>query len=501
MRTFSLFRKPCLLGLLIILAVSACKKSSDSPPKSGTRDELTKDSIYLYARETYLWNDALPSSYKSFNPRQYSDFGDELNVLKSYKLNSAGQPLDKYSFIDGGEVSDEIGEGISGDYGFFVGYNGLGSAYDPLDLRINYVYAGSPAGIAGLERGDQILAINENSNLDGRVSANIDFLNDVLFGSVSTMTLKVKKKDSSVSDVTISRARYSINPILQSKVFDVGGKKVGYFVLNSFLQISASGSDAPSAFKPLLDAVLNSFQSQNISELIVDLRYNGGGSVETANYLADWLVPAAKNGTTMHTDYFNQTMQNGKATILKNQKFLYNGNAVSYFDVPYSAAANTEKFAKQGSLNLSRVYFLVTENTASASELVINSLTPAMEVKLIGETTYGKPVGFFAIHIDKYDLYIPQFQTKNQKGEGDYFDGMTVSNRVPDDISKDFGDPAERYLASALAYSANGNYTISSAKTSAVAPGVTISEEELRTASNKLANGKFKGMIGRPKNR
>jgi len=108
-------------------------------------------------------------------------------------------------------------------------------------------------------------------------------------------------------------------------------------------------------------------------------------------------------------------MQSGKATILKNQKFLYNGEVVSYFDVPFAASQNTEKFAKKGSLNLSRIYFLVTYNSASASELVINSLAPVMDVKLIGHPTYGKPVGFFAIHIDKYDLYIPQFQTKNRR--------------------------------------------------------------------------------------
>ncbi|MGX5687797.1 S41 family peptidase [Arcticibacter tournemirensis] len=502
MSLYPIFRKPLLFGLLTISVLAACKKSSDNPPKTGTRDELTKDSIYLYARETYLWNDALPSSYKSFNPRQYSSFTDELSALKSYKRSSAGRPLDKYSFIDQGEVSDEIGEGISGDYGFFVGYNGLDDGYDPLDLRINYVYEGSPAGVAGLSRGDQILEINGNSNLNGRVDANINFLNNALFGPDRTINLRVRKKDNSIADVSVTKARYNINPILASNVFSVGSKKVGYFVLNSFVQVSGSDTDAPTPFKTQLDAVLNNFQSQNITELVVDLRYNGGGSVETANYLADWFVPAGKSGTVMHVDHFNQTMQSGKATILKNQKFLYEGKEASYFDFSFAASQNTTKFSKKGSLGLSRIYFLVTDNSASASELLINSLAPVMDVKLIGHPTYGKPVGFFAIHIDKYDLYIPQFQTKNQLGAGDYFDGLSVNKELNDDITKAFGDPTERYLASALAYSASGNYTVSSTKTSATArPSVVMSNERFKEVNNKLEGNKFKGMVDKPRKR
>lgn len=487
-------RRIILFFIAGVTLFTACKKSGDGVPKSGTRDELTKDSIYLYAQQVYLWNDVLPS-YKDFKPRQYSSFDDVVEALKGYKLNSSGKPLDKYSFIDNGSVSDELGEGISDDYGFFIRYNGV----DPLDLRVIYVYSGSPAATAGLERGDQIIQLNGRTDLDGRKDATIDFLNDAFFGSGTTMSLQIKKKDGTVRNATVNAGSYKINPILASKVITAGSKKLGYFALNSFLQIhnyDSQGNPINTTFKSQLDAVLSNFQSSGINELIVDLRYNGGGSVETADYLANYFAPASQNGQTMHSDYFNQTMQQGKATILKNQKFWDNGTLYSYFDIDYTTNKNVTQFKTQGSLNLSRVYFLVSNSTASASELLINSLKPVIDVKLIGETTYGKPVGFFAIHIDKYDLYIPEFQTKNQSGSGDYFDGLPVDKEATESITTDFGDESERYLSYAINYSKSGSYTVSSASVSSTAGQANrMSAEKVREVTGKLESRKFKGMV------
>jgi hypothetical protein len=201
----------------------------------------------------------------------------------------------------------------------------------------------------------------------------------------------------------------------------------------------------------------------------------------------------------MHVDYFNQLMQQKKARILENQKFKYKGQTYSYFDYDFSPQASTTRFEKKGNLNLSRVYFIVTGSTASASELAINCLKPLMDVKLIGRTTYGKPVGFFSIHIDKYDLYIPQFQTKNKDGEGDYFEGMVVDKSDYDDISKEFGDLSERYLAYALNYADKGDFVLSStaaAKISALPNSSNrMSSSEDRKVNTDLERTQFKGMI------
>jgi C-terminal processing protease CtpA/Prc len=147
-----------------------------------------------------------------------------------------------------------------------------------------------------------------------------------------------------------------------------------------------------------------------------------------------------------------------------------------------------------GSANISKVYFLVLSGTASASELLINNLKPVMDVKLIGQPTYGKPVGFFAIAIDKLDLYIPQFETKNSLNVGGYYNGMTPDFTVPDDVTKDFGDRTEALLAAALNYSEKGTFAIGK-------PGTTISSiramsvTEAEELTNELDKNKFKGMI------
>ncbi len=487
--------KNCFLAFMVSLTLLiACKKDPKpgAPSKNGSRDELTKDSIFLYAKETYLWNDALPS-YGNFNPRGFANFDAEVDALGNYKINPAtGKPYDKYSFIDDGTISDEL-NGVSGDFGFGVFYNSGSST----DLRINYVYAGSPAAVKGLKRGDQIVKLNGRTDLDNQSNGTINFVVDAIYGSKETVNLTVKKADGSTADVSINRATYSIDPILYRNVYTAGTKKVGYFVFNSFLRIS-SDNNAPTALKAKLDELFAYFQSQGVTEVIVDLRYNGGGSVETADYIVNYLAPTSTNGV-MHVDHYNQLMQQHKATILKNQKFKYNGQTYSFFDFDFSTQGSTSNFEKKGSLNLSRIYFIVTRSTASASELVINCLKPVIDVKLIGNTTYGKPVGFFALHIDKYDLYIPQFQTKNRNGEGDYFTGMSVDKSDYDDVSKDFGDPAERYLAYALNYAEKGNFILTASQSARISglamPSKRMSIEEDRRVIRELERTKFKGMI------
>jgi len=117
-------------------------------------------------------------------------------------------------------------------------------------------------------------------------------------------------------------------------------------------------------------------------------------------------------------------------------------------------------FHKTNALNLRRIYFLVTEGTASASELLINNLTPHVDVKLIGEhRTYGKPVGFFNWNILGVDLYAVSFQTFNSVGYGNYFSGMEVDKLIYDDLTKDFGDVEEDMIAEALYYVRNGSFS------------------------------------------
>lgn len=485
-----------ILSFCLIAGFSSCKK--DPKPTPGpvtppvvtlpTRAELTRDSIFLYAKETYYWNEPFPS-YDSFKPR---GFGSNQAVLDAIiALPATGKPVDKYSFLDDGSVSAELG-GVSGDYGFSVFYNG---ATPTSDLRIKYVSPNSPANLKGLKRGYRITKINGRTDLSTAVNANVAFVSDAIFGSASTVSLTVEKPGGATEDITVSRGSYANNPIFHTSIITVGSKKVGYIVFNSF---TTNSRDA-------ITAKVAEFAAAGVTELVVDLRYNGGGSVATADVFTNLLAPASVNGTTMYTTFWTKTMQDGKASILSNQPLTdangklisftggVNGVYATYADIDYTPSGNREMFKKVGTASFNKIYFLVLSGTASASELLINNLKPHVDVKLIGRNTYGKPVGFFAISIDKLELYIPQFETKNSQNVGGYYTGLVPDFSIGDDVTKDFGDKTEGLLSAALSYSEKGTFTLSK-------PGNTISSLRKMTVNdekeltNEFDKDKFKGM-------
>lgn len=508
------FRNAVLILFTVLSLAISCKKdpkaSSTGPLTTtttvvtGSRVELTKDSIYLYSRETYYWNDQMPS-YEIFKPRNYASNLALLDAIRA--LPGTGKPLipsasdnvprEKYSFLDDGSLAAELG-GVSGDFGFSVFYN------NSEDLRIKYVSPGSPAASSGLKRGYKIIKLNNRTDLSSTVNANLNFVSNAVFGSGSSVSLTVVKPDDSEQSLTITRGTYSNNPIFLSKIFERGGKKIGYIVYNSFTTNS----------KDALTTVITDLYSKGATELIVDLRYNGGGSVSTADVLINLISPISivPNQQVMYTTFWTKTMQDGNAKILAHQPLLdangklqpftggVNGKYATYADINYKPTAdagNVELFEKKGTADFKKIYFLVLKGTASASELVINSLKGVMsssDIKLIGQQTYGKPVGFFGIAIDNLDLYVPQFETKNQKNEGGYYNGMAVDYPVNDDVTKDFGDPSEKLLAAALNYSEKGTFAVSNIpNTISSISGMSVSETiRLNEVLDKTV---FKGML------
>ncbi|HWZ36402.1 MAG TPA: S41 family peptidase, partial [Mucilaginibacter sp.] len=413
--------KKTVLGILLATALfAACKKNNpgnnnnNGASKNGSALDLIKDSVYLYAKENYYWYSSIPS-YAAFNPRQFSGSTDlvalqnEVNAISqtnTYEYYAASPGEAKYSFIDEGQVSTELG-GINGDFGFSVLYN------ETNDLRVKYVYPGSPADVAGIKRGYKITAINNNTsiNYDGASGTNTNFVINAVFSS-KNITLTLQRNDLSTFNTTIAAASYTVNPVITYKTITLPNNKVvGYMVFNSF----TSGDNA----NPKLDQAFSYFQSQGVTELIVDLRYNGGGYISTAEYIDNYIAPTSVNGTTMYAYHFNDILASNKETLLANQYRRDSNNQLyNLAQIDYSVAANTVKFFKKGSLNLSRVFFIVSGSTASASELTMNVLRPHMDVQFIGTTTYGKPVGFFDIDINKYQLYIPEFETQNSANQG-----------------------------------------------------------------------------------
>ncbi|QQL49160.1 S41 family peptidase [Mucilaginibacter ginkgonis] len=499
--------KKLLFMLTGVVLFASCKKDktvtdASTAPTTGSTLDLIRDSVYLYTKEDYYWNDAIPD-YATFNPRGITGSSDlaalqnEVNRLSQYKINPlTSQPYEyvasspgsaKYSFIDQGGVSTSL-SGVSGDFGFGIFYN------TTTDLRIKYVNAGSPADAAGIKRGYQITSINNSTNISYDGGTNLNFVVNA-YSNSNAITMTLARPDGTTFTANLNTATYTHNPVQLAKVLDQGnGKKVGYLVFNSFV--------SPTVAQPALDAAFAAFKSAGITDLVVDLRYNGGGYVSTAEYLDNLIAPASASGKVMYAAYYNSTLAAGKEVLLRNQtrKDASSGQTYNYAQIDFSVAGNTVKFGTTHNLSLTNVYFIVTGATASASELTINNLRPYLNVQLIGNTSYGKPVGFFDIDINKYQLYVPEFETKNANGIGGYYTGMKPgSTDYPgyygaDDLTKDFGDPTEKLLANALSYINQGRYLSNSVSTQSIGTnGLNVDQQNV--AGHALDGNKFNGMI------
>ena len=505
-----------VLLAFVFVSLAACKKNKTNPvpdpSATGTRAELTKDSIYLYAQQVYLWNDKLPT-FAVFNPRKFTSNSAELDNYEQelFEITKYSNPFEykpgatssKYSYIFDKANQNPTAtikttasvdlEGNGNDLGIRFGFYGTDASFT---TYVSAVYQNSPAEKAGIIRGFMITKINGVA-VGTNFSTNLNALNTALGGN--TIALEGLKSDGSSFSTTLVKSVFKSNPIYKTKILTAGAKKIGYLAYARF----SSEENSVAA----LDAVFNNFATNNVTDLVIDLRYNGGGYVNTAEYLVNLIVPSTATGI-MFTEHYNATMQAGAATILTNQPFLdandkiqyRNGKIVTYADLDYTVAGNTEVIAKKGPLtNVKNVVFIVSASTASASELVINSLKPYMTVQLVGLTTYGKPVGFFPITLEnKYDVYYSLFESKNSLGQGAYYDGFVpdvAANEVPaGTIMYDFGDPNDNYLKKAINLIAPNVTVTSQAKT------MTAKQQEFASPSSALiytdlSNNEFKGMI------
>ncbi|MEP7142881.1 MAG: S41 family peptidase [Ferruginibacter sp.] len=439
------------LAIYVVLALSfvACKKNKQdvmvnqpvSTPVTTLTDDVLKDSVLLLTKDIYLWNTQVPST---FNARSFDDPAQIMQGIRQYSMEPGfPTPVDRFSFAIKKTEWDNLSEGLNslenaasanGDFGFTVFFKAEG------DLRVRLVEPNSPAGTAGIHRGWRITKINGNSNIS---TVNSNFIVDNLY-SASTTSVTFQKSDGSVVTIDLKQSHYAIKPVYLDTVYSINNKKIGYLVFNSFLgNVNQLYSD--------FQRVFNRFAGARIGDVIIDLRYNGGGYVSVQEKLADYLVNTSANGGIMMKEVYNANNS---------------GNNV------------TTKFNKAGSLNLSRIYFIVGKGTASASELLINNLKPYMDVKLIGGTTYGKPVGFFPIPAGGWYIFPVSFRSFNKNGEGNYFNGMPANSNVADGLDKDWGDLTETSLASAIRYITTGAFRLQTQQ-EYVAPASVISGNQI----------------------
>jgi carboxyl-terminal processing protease len=319
------------------------------------------------------------------------------------------RPIDNsYSFITSAATSDAFySDSQVIKYGFtqLIGTN---------DILVLQVWPDSPAAEAGLERGDRIVQVNGTNVATHVVNGTLSaaFGPDVVG---QTAGIVFDKPTGERRSAQMIKRVVTIPTVALTRVFDYEGRRVGYIFFSNFVQPSTAALSE--AFEALKQAGAN--------ELVLDLRYNGGGLVDVAVHLASLIGGSRTNG---------QAMLN----YVHNDKIGPVYNKITRFTNPEQA------------LNLQRLLVITTRSSASASELVINSLRPFMPVTIVGDTTYGKPVGQYGLRFCDKILYPVAFSIKNANLEGDYFDGLPADCQAPDDATHQLGDPAEGSFAEAL---------------------------------------------------
>lgn len=506
---FTLVMKMAVVSVLCSAIFSACRKDSnkvDNTTPTSSSVVSDEDSLkYLMYRimqvtyvdggrnkttdlPTYFWYNQVPQLDPSNS--NYATADDLLNTMKAYSTNSSGTVLDRYSFLDRtGSLSSSLQNGLSetfnkisatGNYGMEVSY-----ASDGTNSFLYIVYAdkNSPAGQKGLTRGDEITAVNGDANIsyDGANGANVAKVTNAIYNS-DAVTLRVKKAvTGTVANYSLQSGSFNINPVLFDTIYTVNNQKVGYFVFYTFTN-TYNTQGAATLTKSTLDALFTKYKAAGITNLIVDLRYNQGGSVATAEYLDSAIAPASAASKTMYYYQYND-----KLTA----------------DLDGTGLDASVKFpAATGGLALNNVFFITGAHTASASELTLNNLLPYMNVKLVGDTTYGKPVGFITFNISKYDsthtkqyladLYAINFATENANHVGGYYTGI-----VPDQVANDYVDVPWGYrnddnLDRIFNYITTGSF----ARTSANARVLTQSTANQRAAiQSSIVSPRFNGMV------
>ncbi|WP_345536682.1 S41 family peptidase [Variovorax defluvii] len=392
--------------------------------RKGTLDH-EKDWVRAWIDETYLWFDEVPNTLLA---RDYATPIAYFDVLKTPKLTANGQPKDRFHFTANTEQARAMARDGSG-IGYGVEFAFLNTS-PPRDVRVAFVEPSSPAAQATLARGDRLVEID---GIDVLNSTNTDALNAAVMPQREgeQHNFKLRANDGSERNVTLTSASISREPVPLLDAFQAGNKYVGYLLFN----------DHTAAAEYSLVYAMEVLQFIGVTDLVIDMRYNGGGYLDIASELAYMVSSgAATQGKT-----FEQVLYNSKNPFkLKPEDT----------KVPFHAATlgySAQPGYPLPQLGLSRVVVLSGPDTCSASESLVNSLRGiGVVVDLVGGRTCGKPYGFTPQDNCGTTYYAIQFQGVNDRGFGDYGDGFAPTCAVADDFTHALGDPAEARLAAAL---------------------------------------------------
>lgn len=383
--------------LLIVFIFTTTFLSTSCSSFRHEEDKTANEYIYETFQDWYLWNNKLPI----VDPNTF-ETGQEL-------IDSICVEQDRWSFAGSLTSVKQLFEA-----GEFTGFGGNMMLDAQKRIWVGLVYRNSPMGRIGVQRGWEIKSI------DGFTTEYLEEINNAL-AKEQSVTFEFVDNNGETHTATLKREVVTMNTVLHSSIIEEGPHKIGYLVFDSFVETSEAE----------LDSVFTRFNQEKITDLIVDLRYNGGGLNDIA-YKLTAMIGGSK-------------VKNKLITLTQ-----HNSNHFNY---------NLEKIAdyKGTSVEVPTVHFITTKETASASEVVINNLIPYMEVVIVGRATHGKPVGMYIFEVEKLDLAILPicFKTTNKDGNGDYFNGLQPTLEVADDITRPWGDPEEGMLKATIACIAN----------------------------------------------
>jgi carboxyl-terminal processing protease len=416
------------------------------PDRQGALlDELNW--LRSWTNDLYLWYGEVADK----NPASFTTDADYFAVLKTTAKTASGRDKDRFHFTsDTAEWEALEQSGVQAGYG--VGFVLL-AATPPRNLVVGYIEPLIPADNAAsnVARGAEVLTIDGVDLVNANDKASIDTLNAGLTPKTAGESHTFSILDAGATaprTVTLVSANVTVTPVQNVHTITTpGGSLVGYMLFNDHLATSES-------------ALMNAFtqlQTAGVTDLVLDIRYNGGGLLDIASEVAYMIAGQQTVGQTFELTQFNN-------------KYPTTDPVTGTTITPLGFHTTTQGFSVTAgqplpTLGLSRVFVLTGVSTCSASESIINSLQGInVRVIQVGSTTCGKPYGFYPTDNCGTTYFSIQFQGVNAMGFGDYPDGFTPSNTaapqgvsvhgcsVADDFSHALGDSAEGLLASALSY-------------------------------------------------
>lgn len=418
-----------------------------------------------WSNELYLWYRELPD----LNPNNTPVVEDYFDLLRTSATTPSGQPKDRFHFTY--DTSEWIALSQSGVEAGYGAQWAILARTPPRRIVIAYVEPDSPAATAGLSRGMEVLTIDGQDAINGNTQATVDALNGGLFPSAAGQShaFTFRELSGATRAATMVSAEVTSTPVQNVRVIDTPAGRVGYILFNDHIATSEAA---------LVNAINTLRTPPGIVDLILDLRYNGGGYLDIASSLAYMIAGSATSGRTFERLQFNDKYPSTNPITgqpLAPTPFHTTGN----FGATNGATLPTLNLPQQ------RVYVLTGPGTCSASEAIINSLRGInFTVYQVGSTTCGKPYGFYAQDNCGTTYFSIQFQGVNEANFGAYSDGFSPANtsgvageRVPgcsvaDDFTRTLGDPVERRLAAALAFREGNNQASACPAATGFAPNV-----------------------------